>query len=397
MSIASLNHRLPMAPNLGRPFRALLFVVAWALAGAVSADQPRATISTVPASMPASSTKTPPDAAAILRQVRHINTPDGIESMTTVELGGIRQWISVRGKHRDNPILLFVHGGPSLTSMPASYSYATPWEEYFTVVQWDQRGAGKTYRENDPDKVRPTMTEARMLADAEELVTWLRKTYHQPKIVLVGHSWGSILGVQLAQKHPDWFYAYVGVGQVVNMQRSEALGYQATLAAAERDGNAKAVKALQDIAPYPDATLSGEKIFAKLGVDRTWLSWYGGYFHGQRQGNDPQLISISPDYDAADSAARDSGGAFSIPLLWNELMATDFDHVTTFRCPVILFHGRYDLTVSATLAKQWFDSLHAPMKKMIWFEDSSHILFEEAPGQFLVSLVNDVLPLTRKH
>lgn len=383
--------------RLADPLRSVLFVLVCLLTSAASAGQPGASASTTPTPASVATTPAPPDTAAILRQLRHINTPDGIESMTTIELGGIRQWISVRGKHRGNPILLFVHGGPSLTSMPASYSYAAPWEEYFTVVQWDQRGAGKTYRENDPEKVRPTMTEARMLADAEELVTWLRKTYHQPKIVLVGHSWGSILGVQLAQKHPDWFYAYVGVGQVVNMQRSEALGYQATLAAAERDGNAKAVKALKDIAPYPDATLSGEKIFAKLGVDRTWLSWYGGYFHGQRQGNDPQLISMSPDYDAADSAARDAGSKFSVPLLWNELMATDFDRVTTFRCPVILFQGRHDLTVSATLAKQWFDALHAPVKKMIWFEDSSHILFEEAPGQFLVSLVNDVLPLTRKH
>ncbi|WP_266159917.1 alpha/beta fold hydrolase [Dyella silvatica] len=358
------------------------------LSGAAYADTPAQ-----PAATPS------PDAATILRNARKIVTLDGIQSMTTVELGGIAQAISVRGRHRDNPILLFLHGGPSLTSMPASYSYAAPWEEYFTVVQWDQRGAGKTYRANDPDKVAPTMSDERMLADAEALVTWLRKTYHKQKIVLVGHSWGSILGVKLAQRHPDWFYAYVGAGQVVNMQQSEAMGYQATLDAARRDNNAEAVKALESIAPYPDPQLASnpeavKAAFAKLSVDRQWMSRYGGYFHGEKAGHDPQLMSISPDYDAKDLQARDAGSEFSIPLLWAEMMKVDFTDTTHFDCPVILFHGRHDLIVSATLASRWFATLKAPQKKMIWFEDSSHILFEEESGKFFLSLVQDVLPLT---
>lgn len=372
-------------------FRRWLICLAMMLAvpvGTAYADTPAA-----PAASPS------PDAATIFRNVRKIVTPDGIQSMTTVPLGGIQQAISVRGRHRDNPILLFLHGGPSLTSMPASFSYAGPWEEYFTVVQWDQRGAGKTFRANDPKKVAPTMSDERMLADAEELVTWLRKTYHKQKIVLVGHSWGSILGVKLAQRHPDWFYAYVGVGQVVNMQQSEAMGYQATLEAARRDHNAEAVKALESIAPYPDPHLANtpEAVNAavtKLGVDRQWLSRYGGYFHGETSGHDPQLMTISPDYDAKDLEARDAGSEFSIPLLWAELMKVDFTDTTRFDCPVILFHGRHDLTVSATLASRWFDTLKAPQKKMIWFEDSSHILFEEESGKFFLSLVQDVLPLT---
>lgn len=372
-------------------FRRWLICLAMVLVvpiGVAHADTPAA-----PATSPA------PDAATILRNVRKIVTPDGIQSMTTVQIGGIQQAISIRGRHRDNPILLFLHGGPSLTSMPASYSYAAPWEEYFTVVQWDQRGAGKTYRANDPAKVAPTMSDDRMLADAEELVTWLRKTYHKQKIVLVGHSWGSILGVKLAQRHPDWFYAYVGVGQVVNMQQSEAMGYQATLDAARRDHNAEAVKALESIAPYPDPHLANtpeaaKTALAKLGVDRQWMSRYGGYFHGETSGHDPQLMTISPDYDAKDLEARDAGSDFTLPLLWADLMKVDFTDTTRFDCPVILFHGRHDLTVSATLAGRWFDTLKAPQKKMIWFEDSSHILFEEESGKFFLSLVQDVLPLT---
>ncbi len=368
---------------------ALIAGMAW-LSAAIGASAPAPN-----ASIAAPAAASTVDAPAILRAMRRIVTPDGIESMQKVRLGGIEQWISVRGRHRDNPILLFLHGGPSFTTMPASYSYATPWEEYFTVVQWDQRGAGKTYRENDPKQVAPTMSRERIVGDAEELVSWLRKTYGKQKIVLVGHSWGSVLGVELAQRHPDWFYAYVGVGQVVDMQRSEAASYQTVLAMARKDGNTKAVNELQGIAPYPDLSLTPAQSVAKLGVDRRWIVYYGGYFHGEKQGHDAQLIKLSPDYSDADKAARDAGSDFSVPLLWNALMKASFMDTTRFGCPIVLFLGRHDLTVNAPLTAQWFASLQAPSKQLVWFEDSGHIIFEEESGKFLVQLVNTVLPLTR--
>jgi pimeloyl-ACP methyl ester carboxylesterase len=108
-------------------------------------------------------------AAAIIANARRIVTPSGIELLETVRIGGTDQWVSIRGYDKRNPVLLFIHGGPGYVSMPMSWWFSRGWEEYFTVVQWDQRGAGKTYLLNDPAKIAPTLTLSRMQADSEEL------------------------------------------------------------------------------------------------------------------------------------------------------------------------------------------------------------------------------------
>jgi dipeptidyl aminopeptidase/acylaminoacyl peptidase len=133
-------------------------------------------------------------------------TPGGISELKAIEINGIKQWISIRGNDPRNPILLFLHGGPGSPMMAESWTFQKPWEDFFTVVQWDQRGAGKTFGEAGR-KVDPSMTVDQMQADAEAVVDWLRRTYQKPKIFLLGHSWGSILGVKVAQHHPEWLYA----------------------------------------------------------------------------------------------------------------------------------------------------------------------------------------------
>ncbi|MGC1547331.1 MAG: alpha/beta hydrolase [Rhodanobacter sp.] len=334
----------------------------------------------------------PPDAVAIVRSARHIATPDGIDLQQKVRIGGIDQWISIRGHHRDAPILLFVHGGPGFTSLPASWYYQSSWEEYFTVVHWDQRGAGKTYAMNDVDHVRPTMTIDRMVDDAEEVASYLRKTYHRQKIVLVSHSWGTVIGVKLAQRHPDWFYAYVGMGQVVDMPRSEAMGYAATLQAAQADGNTQAIAELKALAPFPDPA-SPERTLANLEKERHWLTYYNGYTWHAQDGHDGDIAQLSPDYTPADLNARLQGMDFSLSALWGPVSKVDFSHQTHFDCPVVFMQGSHDLNTSATLLGQWFQTLSAPSKKLVWFDDSGHLMFEEEPGKTLVSLVQDVLPL----
>jgi alpha-beta hydrolase superfamily lysophospholipase len=129
-----------------------------------------------------------PNAHAILREFNKVVSSNGIDEAKAIEIGGIRQWITVRGRDRRNPILLVVHGGPAAPDLPNRYLFERPWNDYFTVVEWDQRGAGKTYELNDPEKVAPTMRVARMVQDAEELVTYLRTTYGKKKIFALGHS-----------------------------------------------------------------------------------------------------------------------------------------------------------------------------------------------------------------
>ena len=334
---------------------------------------------------------TQPSPRSIIAEARKIVSPNGVEELKPVTIGGIQQWISVRGRDRRNPILLVLHGGPGSPTMPVAYTFQSPWEDYFTVVEWDQRGAGKTYAANDPKALAATMTPEQMTRDAEEMVQYLRKTYGKQKIFVLGHSWGSVLGMNLAQRHPEWLYAYIGVGQSVNSRKSEAEGYDFVLAQAREHGNKEAEKELLALAPYP-----GDKplTFERIGVQRKWLNFYGGLTFGRKDYNYAANTEyLSPDYTDKEVNSIDAGGLYSLTHLLGPMMAANFDNVTELHCPVIIFDGRHDYAVSHTLAASWFAALKAPSKKLIWFDDASHMMMEEAPGRFLVHLVDDVRPI----
>lgn len=332
--------------------------------------------------------------ADTFKKMGEIVDSDGIQQEEFVTVGGIKQWISIRGRHKDNPILLFLHGGPGFTVSPVSYYYMKDWEEFFTVVQWDQRGAGKTFQANDPNIVGPTMTLDRMVKDAEELVTYLRSTYGKKRIVLMGHSFGTILGTKLAQRRPDLFYVYVGMGQFVDAAKSEKMGFDATLSAARAANNAKAISELESIAPFPDPSRP-ERDKQNLGKERFWLATYGGYYwHGVGHFN--EVAALSPTYTADDLKARDHAQRFSIDRLWGTLGKISLSKDKKFSCPVLIFQGRHDLGTSAFLAAEWFEHIQAPSKRLVWFENSSHMVYEEEPGKLLVALVERVLPLTQK-
>lgn len=331
----------------------------------------------------------------VFGSARKIVTTDGISEQGLVPIGGIPQWVSVRGRHKANPLLLFLHGGPGFTASPVSYYYMRDWEEQFTVVQWDQRGAGKTFAASDPQKYKDTLSVDRIVADAEELIGYLRQKYGKGRIVLMGHSFGSILGLKLAQRHPDWFFAYVGMGQVTDGLQSEADGFAATLAAARADKNEKALSALQAIAPFPDVD-HPERNLQNLGTERFWLATYGGYYWPSGFGANAAIAQLSPDYSAADLKIRDEAQGFSLQLMWEELGHMNLMNATRFKLPVIIFQGRHDRGTSSALVEKWFASIKAPAKRLIWFEDSAHMVYEEEPGKTLVTLVNEVLPLTRR-
>ena len=147
------------------------------------------------------------EVTGIIAASRKIVSPNGVDELLPLQINGSTQWVSIRGKDRRNPIILFLHGGPGSPTMPADYTFQTPWEDYFTVVQWDQRGTGKTYAANDPNMLASTMTITQMTSDTEEVVQYLLKTFSKRKIFLLGHSWGSVLGLAVAQRHPEWLHA----------------------------------------------------------------------------------------------------------------------------------------------------------------------------------------------
>jgi pimeloyl-ACP methyl ester carboxylesterase len=334
------------------------------------------------------------EATRIVAEMRRIVTPEGVERLEQVRIGGIDQWINIRSFDRRNPVLLFLHGGPGFPSMPTSWSYQRGWEEYFTVVHWDQRGTGKTYVSNDPAKVAPTMTPERMVADTEEMITWLRKEFGKDKIFVLGQSWGSYLGLKIAQSHPEWLHAYIGMGQLTDGRRSERLGWEFAMDRARRANNEAAVRELQSIDGYERVEPMS---YDAIKLQRKWLTLYGGAVRGRKAFDHEDIgTALSPEYSDEDVRLVWKGNSFSMPFLLSTVVSTDLSTVKTLRCPLILFTGRDDYNVSAKLAAQWFEQVKAPSKAFVWFERSAHDVVNEEPGKLLLSLVQYARPIAER-
>ena len=325
-------------------------------------------------------------------QGRAIHTPDGIDTLESVSIGGIDQWIEIRGESVKNPILLFVHGGPGAAFMPVGRTFQDPWERYFTVVQWDQRGAGKTYSSNSKEVQRSTMNIERMHADTLEMVNYLRKRFGREKIFLLGHSWGSILGLKLAHDHPELLYAYIGVGQATNAAQNEVVLYKDTMEEALRTQNKDAIQQLTSIAPYPTPNIT----FKQIRIVREW----SGALIGPKQSGDAAMglktIFLAPEYSLINDLDWIRGQLFSVDTLLPDLSKVDFaDLGYDYRGPVFFLEGRHDPYTPSSIAKDFFDKMNDPEKHFEWFESSGHFPFLEEPQKFTDALVQNILPIAR--
>jgi len=327
---------------------------------------------------------------------RAITSPAGINTLEPVRIGGIDQWIEVRGENVNNPILLFIHGGPGTAFIPLAGAFQGRWEKYFTVVQWDQRGAGKTYTSNDAEVLRRTMNVPQMEQDTLDVANYLRTRFHRDKIIVLGHSWGSVLGLWLAHEHPETIYAYVGIGQVVNFEQNEELAYQECLQQARERHNEQALKALESIAPYPSPSADLNKML----VSSNWKEHLlGPPPTGAGFTNVTRLlldVLSAPEYSLADdySFVHGQSSLFSIKILFPELMKIDLDKLGYgFRAPLFFFEGRNDPYARPSLIWDYYQRIQAPQKGFVWFENSGHFPFYEEQEKFADELVQRVLPL----
>lgn len=332
-----------------------------------------------------------PDPRAVIAAAQAL-PPHGIDELRTVRLGGIPQWVSIRGADPSNPILLFLHGGPGSPMMPESWTFQRPWEDFFTVVQWDQRGSGKTFSaaHRKPD---PSMTVGELQSDAEQLIGWLRQRYGKKKIYLLGFSFGSILGLRIASQHPDWLYAYIGVGQVVNGHRNEVFGYRETLARAQAVHDQAAIKALKALAPYPNAT--GLTPIQKIVIERHWDAALGGMLYGRTQDDSASIWALSPAYSAYDLKSAELGELSSVEILVPQIESVDFDRDRSFKCPIFFFAGAHDRTTPEPIAAAYYKTIRAPVKRFFLIQNAAHYVVNEAPGEVLMDLVQYVRPLSQ--
>jgi pimeloyl-ACP methyl ester carboxylesterase len=289
-----------------------------------------------------------------------------------IRIGGIDQWIEVRGRDAANPLLLYLHGGPGASMKAVRHTFQDAWEERLTVVHWDQRGVGRTFR-GTGTKVRATMNMAQMLADAEDLIRHLLARFGKQKLILLGHSWGSALGITLAKRIPDLLSAYVGVGQVVNMVANEAATYAHVLARARAAGHRRAVRSLERIGPV---TTDGpwRAVRRKIATQRYWLHAFGGCMRGSKS-IWPLFKPMfdDPDQSWLDLVAHFRGLLFSTDALGEEFLGFDAARLGyDFAVPLYFLEGRHDINTPSELAFAYFEKLRAPRKEFIWFEQAAH-------------------------
>lgn len=317
-----------------------------------------------------------------------ITTRNGIDEAKYVTIGGIKQWITIRGENRNNPVILFLHGGPGDVTSIWAYAGFRTWLKDFTVVQWDQRGAGRTFGMSGPS-IGSTMTVERMVTDGIELAGLLRTTLKEPKIILVGHSWGSVLGVLMAKARPDLFYAYVGTGQVTtDPAANNAVTYRELLEEAEHRGDQVAVGELRQIGPPPRPNGPGGRVQHK---------WANLYEHADMFLNSAfGAALLAPGYDIKDINDWFDGQSFSGEHLYSQLDAADSAVGGTFQVPVFVFQGAKDFTTSTSLARKWVNSISAPSKTFVPIEDAGHFAVFMRPDAFLHELRTLVRPLARR-
>lgn len=284
-------------------------------------------------------------------------------------IGGLQQWITIRGEERANPVVLVVHGGPGNPLSPYSDEMYAGWTQKFTVVQWDQRGAGKTFGRN-PTTKDSALTLDLMASDGIEVAEFLRRHLKQPKIILMGNSWGSILAVHMAKRRPDLFYAYVGTSQFVSRQANEAASYLQTLDIAEKALDQKTVAALQAIGPPPRTNPRA------FGVLRRAIRAYEAKVTTPAPASwwapAPQYAT---DVALADAQAGEEYSFVQFVGLNGDGMLSHVDLPglgLRFEIPVYLVQGKEDLLTPLTVTQPYFDNLQAPDKAMVVVPQAGH-------------------------
>ncbi|CAM8635034.1 MhpC Predicted hydrolases or acyltransferases (alpha/beta hydrolase superfamily) [Comamonadaceae bacterium] len=310
-----------------------------------------------------------------------------------VAIGGIEQWITIRGDSCVNPIVLFLHGGPGNTLSPYADVIYGPWTSDFTLVQWDQRGAGRTFGRN-PTSGDTTLTLDRMARDGVELAEYLGQLLGKRKIILVGGSWGSILGVQMVKAKPDLFYAYVGVSQVVNFRDNLAASYTRLMALVIAKGDRTSLSAMESMGPPPWVN---PRYFGVLRrISRTYeaavttpapSNWW------VRQASYNTLENLE-EYEAGEEYSflqfigAKGNGMFSRVDLRSS--------ASTLDVPLFLIHGAQDLVAIPAVAQSYFDRIKAPSKEFVIVPMAGHDLNSLLVDALYQILVKKVLPLAQQ-
>ncbi|WP_238917596.1 alpha/beta hydrolase [Clostridium sp. YIM B02555] len=297
-----------------------------------------------------------------------------------IHINGINQYLFHAGKKADNQVMLFLHGGPGFAESSLSHMFQEKWEEIFTVVHWDQCGAGKTLIKN-PDKY-PTMD--LLLKDLFEIIQYLKKKYNKEKIILMGHSWGTILGSVFIKKYPEEVAYYIGVGQVINMFDNERLGYEKVRELAFQANDKKSLKILEGLGDYP-VGLSGIEFKKKSEK----LREIQGKYNLAVNFNLSAVIELirSPIFKLADifSLLKIDKVNKEIIEYWRKFDIRS--ESAEYKVPIYYILGENDWQTPHVLAEKYFESINAPDKKLYVIPNVGHMTMLDQPKLFFESLL----------
>lgn len=309
--------------------------------------------------------------------------PGSIAELATVSIGGHDQVMMIRGRSVDNPVLLYLHGGPGGTDLGAVRRDVSL-EQEFVVVAWDQRGAGKSYPALDPTD---TLTLDQMVSDAIEVTNYLRDRFDEDKIYLVGQSWGSSLGVLAAEREPDLYHAYVGVGQMVSQRETDIMFWEDTIAWAEENGNDALAERLRSNGPPPYESV--DLYDPIVSSEHSWNPYPELNLDNEMPG-----ILLVPEYTWMDRINAFRGFLDTNGTIYPQLQGLDFRRdVPNLEVPVYMVLGNREARGRSVLANEWFDRLQAPSKETIVFEGAGHRANFDKPAEF-AAVMNQVLDET---
>ncbi len=314
--------------------------------------------------------------------------PGSLSERVTMDIGGIPQGMFIQSANPANPVLLFLHGGPGMTEFFMETTYPTGLEQHFTMVWWEQRGAGMSFSTDIPPE---TMNMDQMIADTVEVADYLRARFGKEKILLLGHSWGSYLGIQVAAAAPNRFLAYVGMAQIAHQLQSEVMAHAYMIDAYRAQGDLAMV-----------GKLEAAPVSMKDGLSPAWMRLRDAAMHRLGVGHTRDIRSVITGiflpvwqmraYTVQDKINVWRGKLWSRPFFWEELLRDDLaTRLTRFDLPVYFFLGRYDYTANTDLSRAYFAKIEAPVKGLYMFEDSAHSPLFEEPDRATEILLQDVL------
>jgi pimeloyl-ACP methyl ester carboxylesterase len=307
----------------------------------------------------------------------------GISRLEQVPLGGMRQWISIRGADAGLPVLLFLHGGPGSANLAKLRMQAPELEQHFVVVSWDQRGAGKSASIGFDYS---TLSIDQMVSDAHELAEYLKTIFGVEKIYLLGFSWGTVLGLELAARYPEDFYAYIGVSQIVFPLESEKLSLEYVRDMARKTGNTQAIAELVGI----DPSYQGENGYQQVTTERKWLLHFNGVYHTTNSYfHEIWMMLRAHEYSLVEVSLWPGRSSASLQQMWPEVMKVNFfDTIPDLHLPVYFFAGRYDQNVPAQMTELYYQHLvDQAGKQLVWFENSAHDIFFDEPARLAAEIL----------